>query len=163
MVVDSMKLATAAFGACRGLLAQRAAWLSAASAALDVAERTGAVRVELPLEPDPLLQRHLAGPPGARRDGPWTETEQVLLRLIRLGIAQAEVFAASGDGRALSQLGALMQPLPGALRGGRRRFDPRLFRQSLRRVTLPWDQLLPAFQQLLVENAAVRAPLPRKG
>lgn len=161
MVVDSLKLTSAAFSACRSLAAQRQGWLAAAEQALAVAEQTGAARVALDIAPDPLLQRHLSGPPGSRRDGPWTDAEQHLLSLIRLGIAQLQALEAAGDdGRATSQIGALMEPLPGALRGGRRRFDPRIFRQQIRRLSLPWERLLPEFQQLLIDNAAVRAPLP---
>lgn len=138
------------------------AWLDAASDALTLAEQTGAVRVSLKLQPGPLLRRHLSGPPGRRLDGPWNEQERHILALMRLGIAQIQAFEASGEGRYVSQVGALMAPLPGALRGGRRRFDPRIFRQHIRQLALPWDRLLPEFQLLLRTNLATRQPLPRK-
>ncbi|MFT4976860.1 MAG: hypothetical protein ACI8S6_002765 [Myxococcota bacterium] len=160
MIVDSMKLTAAALSACRGLLDCRRAWLADAGRALDIADPTGTIRVELDLTPGPLLQRHLSGPPGRRSDGPWTPEEQHILALLRLGIAQLEALETSGDGRALSQVAALLEPLPGALRGGRRRFDSRIFRQHIRSLSLPWHLLLPEFQQLLQDNAATRQPLP---
>lgn len=162
MIVDSMKLASAAFAACRTLQEQRMAWLDAAADALALTEQSGAVRVSLELQPGPLLRRHLSGPPGRRLDGPWSEQERHILTLMQLGIAQLRVFEASGEGRFVSQVGALMAPLPGALRGGRRRFDPRIFRQHVRQLALPWDRLLPEFQLLLRANLATRQPLPSR-
>ena len=161
-LIDSMKLLSAAFSASRDGWTQRTDWLNAAEAALNEAVRTGAVRVSVALSPDPLLQRYLSGPPGGRPDGPWSETEQHIIGLLRLGIAQIRALESVGDGRSIAVVCSLMAPLPIALRGGRRRFDPRLFRQSLRRAVLPWDRLLPDFQQLLIDNGAVRAPLPRR-
>lgn len=160
--MDSMKLASAAFSAYARLEDRRTAWGDAALEALLRTEQSGALSAEVPgFVPDAVLQRHLSGPPAARRDGPWTPAELDLIALLRLGLSEARRLNDAGEGRAAAQVGALMAPLPAVLRGGQRRpFDPRLFRQQLRQAVLPWHLLSEAFRALLTANAEVRAPLP---
>ena len=163
MQVDAMKLIAAAFTACRDGLITRGPWLAAARQALDACEQTGKMRVEVDLTPDSRLSMLLSGPPGRRSDGPWRDDERAQLALIRAGLDQADVLlAAPHGGGALSQVGAVMAPLPGYLRGGRRPFDPRLFKRELRKVQAHWHLLTPKFQELLLAAAARRPALPRR-
>ncbi len=91
MQVDAMKLIAAAFDACRDGLASRAAWLTAARAALERSEESGKMRVAVDVSPDSHLSSLLSGPPGRRSDGPWTHDERALLALIRAGLEQCEI------------------------------------------------------------------------
>jgi len=163
MQVDSMKLIAAAFTACRDGLNTRGPWLAAARQALDRSEQTGKMRVEVDLTPDSRLSWMLSGPPGRRSDGAWTDDEKDLLELIRAGLDQADtLLAETHGGAALAQVGAVMTPIPGYLRGGWRVFDPRLFKRELRTVQIHWHLLTPRFKQLLLAAAQKRPALPRK-
>lgn len=163
MQVDAMKLIAAAFGACRNGLTARGPWLAAARTALDASEGSGQMRVEVAFVADSQLSRLISGPPGRRSDGPWTDDEKALLELIRAGLDQCDALLVEPHGgSALAQVGAVMTPLPGALRGGRMGFDPRQFKRSLQGITVHWHLLTPRFQELLLAAAKRRPPLPRK-
>ncbi len=163
MQVDAMKLIAAAFVACRDGLASRAAWLTAARAALERSEESGKMRVAVDVSPDSHLSSLLSGPPGRRSDGPWTHDERALLALIRAGLEQCEILLTAPHGSGtLSQISAVMVPLPGALRGGRMGFDPRRFKHALRGIQVHWHLLTPQLQELLLAAAQRRPALPRR-
>ncbi len=163
MQVDAMKLIAAAFVACRDGLTTRQAWLTAARAALEASEESGKMRVAVDITPDSQLSWLLSGPPGRRSDGPWTDDERALLELIRAGLDQCDSLLAAPHGAAaLSQIGAVMVPLPGALRGGRMGFDPRRLKHALRGIQAHWHLLTPRLQELMLAAARRRPPLPRR-